>query len=70
MPSWMLTCPQCSHKFTHTMIEAAIIEEARRDPFCVLPRPRMPTAGEMRTCPSCKTESLYRRMDLYYSEGG
>jgi RNA polymerase subunit RPABC4/transcription elongation factor Spt4 len=66
----MLTCPNCSHTFTHTAIGAAIIEEARREPFLVLPRPRMATAGEVRTCPNCKAESLYQRLDLSYSEGG
>ena len=69
MPRWILTCPKCSHKFTHTMIEAAIVEEARRDPFRILPRPQMPYIGEARSCPNCKTESLYQRLDLFYSEG-
>jgi hypothetical protein len=41
MPRWMVTCPTCSHKFTHTAIG-----------------------------PNCKTESLYQRLDLFYSEGG
>jgi len=29
MPRWMLKCPKCSHNFTHTKIEHAIIEEPR-----------------------------------------
>jgi hypothetical protein len=39
MPRGMLTCPKHSHKFTQTKIELAVVEEAGRDPFGVLPIP-------------------------------
>jgi hypothetical protein len=66
----MLICPNCHHKFTHTTIQAAIVEEEHHDPFHVILRPQMPYIGEERVCPKCNTKSLYQRLDLLYSEGG
>jgi len=68
MPCWMLTCPKCSHKFTHTTIDAAAAEEARRDRSHVPLRPLIPYVGEARTCPNCKTSFFYQWLDLRYSE--
>ena len=68
MPRWMLKCPKCSHSFTHTEIELAVIEEARRDPFGILPRPMFAPDGENHTCPGCKTESVFQRQQLFYRE--
>jgi hypothetical protein len=59
MPRWMLACPKCFHKFTHTTIEVAIIEESRRDPFNILPRPRMLHTGEPRACPKLQRPNLF-----------
>jgi hypothetical protein len=42
MPRGMLTCPKHSHNFTQTKIELAVVEEAGRDPFGVLPIPSSP----------------------------
>jgi endogenous inhibitor of DNA gyrase (YacG/DUF329 family) len=56
MPRWVVKCPQCGHPFTHTNIEPAMIEQSRRDPYGVLPRPQ---SSETRTCPGCKTESTF-----------
>jgi hypothetical protein len=69
MPRWMLKCPKCNRSFTHTKIELFLIAEARRDPFGVLPRPTFTSEGENHTCPSCKTESLFQRQQLFYREG-
>jgi hypothetical protein len=66
MTSWVVTCPECSHTFTHTVIEAALLEQAYRDPFKILPRPQILGADERRTCPKCKKESLYVRSHLFY----
>jgi uncharacterized C2H2 Zn-finger protein len=68
MPRWMLKCPKCSHSFIHTKVEDAIIEEARRDPFGILPRPMFASDGENHTCPDCKTESVFQRQQLFYRE--
>jgi uncharacterized C2H2 Zn-finger protein len=68
MPRWMLKCPKCSHAFAHTKVELAVIEEARRDPFGILPRPTFASDGENHTCPGCKTESVFQRQQLFYRE--
>ena len=63
MPSWMLRCPKCSFKFSHSSIASEILEQAHRDPFRVVPRPTMPTEGESRQCPSCKKDSVFKPLD-------
>jgi hypothetical protein len=66
MPSWMLRCPKCSFKFSHSSIASEILEQAHRDPFRVVPRPTMPTEGESRQCPSCKKDSVFKPFELFY----
>jgi uncharacterized protein YbaR (Trm112 family) len=68
MPRWMLACPKCSHKFPHSEIGTEMIERSLRDPFRILPRPEFAPEGEKRSCPSCKTESVFRPFQLFYSE--
>jgi len=68
MPKWMLACPKCRHKFPHSEIDSEMIERAFRDPFRILPRPEFSPEGERRTCPSCKTDSVFRPFQLFYSE--
>jgi DNA-directed RNA polymerase subunit RPC12/RpoP len=68
MPSWMLRCPKCSFKFPHSTIASEALEQAHRDPFRVVARPAIPTEGEKRRCPSCKSESLFRPFELFYIE--
>jgi hypothetical protein len=68
MPRWMLSCPQCSHKFPHSEIDVHMIEKAFRDPFRVVPRPEFAPEGERRICPNCKTHSVFRPFELFYSE--
>jgi hypothetical protein len=68
MPRWMLRCPKCSQSFTHTKIELAVIEEARRDPFGILPRPMFTFGGENHTCRRCKAESVFQRQQLFYRD--
>ena len=68
MPRWVVTCPNCGHTFTHTQIEARVVEEYYRDPFKILPRPSIPQESEHRTCPNCQTESVFRPFQLFYRE--
>jgi hypothetical protein len=68
MPRWMLTCPKCSNKFPHSEIDSEMIEQAFRDPYRILPRPEFAPEGEKRSCPSCKTVSVFRPFQLLYSE--
>jgi uncharacterized C2H2 Zn-finger protein len=68
MPRWMLKCPRCSYNFTYTKIELAVLEEAHRDPYGVLPRPTFAPDGENHICPGCKTESVFQRQQLFYRD--
>jgi hypothetical protein len=68
MPYWMLKCPKCSRDFVHTKIELAVIEEAHRDPYRVLPRPMFAQETENRTCPGCKQESVFQRHHMFYCD--
>jgi endogenous inhibitor of DNA gyrase (YacG/DUF329 family) len=61
-----VTCPQCGHKFTHSEIQPDIIEKSRRDPFGIVPKPAIPRAGDKRSCPNCKTESVFQPVHLSY----
>ena len=65
MPRWVVTCPECGHKFTHTEINRAMMDEARHDPFGVVPRPQ---PVEKRTCPKCQRESEFTPFHLFYRE--
>ncbi len=68
MPRWVVNCPNCSHTFTHTQIEASVVEEYYRDPFKILPRPTIPLESGLRTCPNCHTESVFRPFQLFYRD--
>jgi hypothetical protein len=64
MPRWAVTCRNCRREFTYTEIVPNAINEVYRDPFKVLPKP----VGGKRTCPHCKTESVFETGDLFYRE--
>jgi hypothetical protein len=64
MPRWVVNCPNCSGEFTHTEIDSTMLEQARRDPFGLVPKP----SGEKRTCPNCNTESAFNQTDLLYRQ--
>ena len=61
----MLVCPRCFHRFEYSKVDPNLIKQAQRDPFTVVPKPRL-ADGETIKCPSCGTESLYRSFDLIY----
>jgi hypothetical protein len=66
MASWVVRCLERAHAFSHTLIEAGLIEQAFRDPFHILPKPQILWAGEKRTCPRCKKKSVNMRSQLFY----
>jgi hypothetical protein len=66
MPRWFVTCPQCRHKFTYVDVQPAVIEKSRLDPFGIVPKPAIPGDGDKRTCPQCKTESVFQPFHLFY----
>jgi hypothetical protein len=66
MAKWLLVCPNCNGRFTHSNIEPIAIEQSYRDPFRVVARPKFPN-GEKIACPSCKVESEYKAYELIYS---
>jgi hypothetical protein len=68
MPRWVVRCPSCGVTFTYIQIVPAVIEESLRDPYGVLPKPTIPQGSEHRTCPSCRTESMFRPFHLFYRD--
>jgi uncharacterized protein (DUF2225 family) len=68
MPKWAITCPHCNQKFAHTEIPTEAINQAWRDPFGILPKPTIPDAGDKRSCPNCKNESVYHPFNLVYEK--
>jgi hypothetical protein len=64
MPCWVVTCPECKHTFTHTEIHPFLFELADREHFRVVPKP----PGGERTCPNCKTETVFQPHCLFYRE--
>jgi uncharacterized protein YbaR (Trm112 family) len=62
VPWWIVICPKCRQQFLYAEIDQTTIEEANRDPYRVWRRP----PAEKRTCPHCKTESLFTTNDLLY----
>ena len=68
MPRWVVTCPNCTHIFTHTEIVPAVIEEFHRDPYRVVPKPTISQENEKRACPRCKTESVFKPFQLFYRD--
>jgi len=68
MARWVVTCPECDTTFTYCVIERAILEQAYRDPYRVVPRPTLPDRGDNRTCPNCKIESAYLPFHLFYRQ--
>lgn len=65
MARWMLLCHHCFHQFEHSKVDPAIVEQALRDPFKIVPKPTF-TNGETKRCPGCSNESLYRAFELIY----
>jgi hypothetical protein len=65
MARWMLVCPHCYHRFEYSKVDPRIVEQARRDPFKAVPKPRLMN-GETKKCPGCGKASLYRGFDLFY----
>jgi hypothetical protein len=67
MARWMLVCPRCYHQFEHSKVDPDVVVQALRDPFMVVPKPTFRSGGEIKKCPGCTKESLYRTFDLIYS---
>jgi hypothetical protein len=55
MARWVVTCPDCDTTFTYCVIEPAILKQAHRDPYRVVPRPTLPARGDNRTCPVARS---------------
>jgi uncharacterized Zn ribbon protein len=67
MARWMLVCSHCSHQFEYSKVDPNVAEQALRDPFHIVLKPKF-TNGETQKCPSCGKESLYRNFELLYCE--
>jgi hypothetical protein len=64
VPRWVVQCPNCLQEFTHSEIDNAMLQEARFDPFGVVPK----ASGGKRTCPNCKVETDFKPNDLLYRQ--
>jgi hypothetical protein len=62
---WILVCPDCGLKFTHSNIEPKVLEQSRRDLFKIVAKPNFKD-GERIGCPNCKVESVYEGFELIY----
>jgi hypothetical protein len=62
MARWLLICPHCNHKFSHSKINEATVAKAYRDSYGTDAKPEL--AEKKLTCPYCEMESLYRRFHL------
>ena len=61
MPSWNLTCQNCSESFTHSKIEGGNLAN-----YFVPQKPEFPEEGQELQCPNCNTKAQYQRTDLRY----
>ena len=61
MPSWNLTCQNCSKSFTHSKIEGGNLAN-----YFVPQKPEFPAQGRELQCPNCNTKAQYQRTDLRY----
>ena len=50
------------------MIEPSVVEQSLLDPFRIVPRPELPQEKQKRSCPKCRTESVFRPFDLFYRD--
>jgi hypothetical protein len=65
MARWILICPNCARRFSHSNIEPTAIQQSERDPFHVVAKPKLPD-GEKLACPNCKMEAVYEAFELIY----
>ena len=65
MARWILICPNCAFRFSHSNVEPTAIQESQRDPFHVVAKPKF-SNGDKLVCPNCKVESVYEAFDLIY----
>jgi hypothetical protein len=65
MPRWVLDCPECNAKFTHTELIATESVPAN-DVLRVAPKPEFPEGGLELECPNCKVMSAFQRRELIF----
>jgi DNA-directed RNA polymerase subunit RPC12/RpoP len=61
MPSWMISCRNCSVDFEHTKIDDDTLVNYL-DPA----KPKLPSEGVELACPKCGHTTLYKRTDFFY----
>jgi hypothetical protein len=60
MPSWNVTCQNCSETFTHSKIEDTLAD------YFFPKKPEFPADGQELECPACKSKAQYQWTDLRY----
>jgi hypothetical protein len=61
MPSWKLTCQNCSESFTHSKVAVGNLAN-----YFVPLKPEFRPEGQELQCPHCNTKAQYQRTDLRY----
>ena len=61
MPSWNLTCQNCSKSFTHSKIEGDKLSD-----YYLPQKPEFPAEGQELECPTCNTKAQSQQSDLRY----
>jgi hypothetical protein len=64
MKCWILYCPGCGAKLTHSLISDSDFSSC--DPYTSLAKPKFPDGGLSLFCPKCNDTSLYQRYQLVY----
>jgi hypothetical protein len=62
VPSWNLTCQNCSKTFMHSKVEDASLNN-----YFFPKKPEFPADGQELECPTCNTKTQYQQSDLRYS---
>lgn len=67
MLHWVLKCPQCKIRFTHSEVHV----DRKRYGLWMLPsKPEFHEGGSWIECPNCNTTSLFQRVQLDYAPPG
>jgi hypothetical protein len=61
VPSWNLTCQNCSKTFTHSKVEDGSLKN-----YFFPKKPEFPADGQELECPACNTKAQYQQSDLRY----
>ena len=65
-PRWVVSCPECNHEFTYTLVGNLASGSLSRDPFASPPKPNVSGSGTDLRCNNCDKTTTYQTFDLRY----